>query len=376
MRPGRSLLVAAALAACNTDPRISSAGGGPAAGDQGPGGGSGGGAPGKAGPGGAGPGFSFPAAAPRGTDAGARSCGEEAHTLERLPPEIIVVLDRSKTMGNPVVAGAAPSRLDEVKTALDDIVRQTERTVHWGFTLFPSPNHCDVTRDMEVPVAPGNYAAMSQGLARATVNEGTAGTPMQAGVRKATSHFRSRPSANPKYIVLGTDGLPNCWYDSAMMRPRTSAYDVAGTVQAIRDARAVGVHTFVLGIAARADATAQAGVPDSPAALNMMAEAGGEPRAGGQKFYPVNSRAELVQALNDITVRVASCTFPLARPPGDPSLVTVKVDGKEVARDGANGWSFGADNRSIVINGAACDEIRTVRGRDPMVQVIYGCVVP
>jgi hypothetical protein len=312
-------------------------------------------------------------AAAMGGAGGGLNCGMMKHVLERIPPEIIVVLDRSTTMKNPVGVGSTVSRLDEVKMALDDVVKQTERSVRWGFTVFPTVEHCDVAEPMEVGVAAMNYTAMSAGMMRTTVNMGVTGTPMQLAIRKATRHFASLATRNPKYIILGTDGLPNCLYDPVAMRPRTSQYDIDGTVQAITDARTAGVQTFVLGIAAQRDPNPV--VPDSPAALDRMAVAGGQARTAMPRFYPANSRADLVQILNDITVRAGSCVFPLTTPPMDRNLVTVRVDGMEVARDATNGWSYGPDGMTIVLNGTSCEALRMVRGRDPMVEITYGCVV-
>ncbi|HEY0714515.1 MAG TPA: hypothetical protein VGF45_17655, partial [Polyangia bacterium] len=136
-----------------------------------------------------GPMISLPAnGMPSGPPPPPKACGEEKHTLERLPPEIIVILDRSNTMRFPV--GASPnSRLVDVAVALDDVVKVTQNKVLWGLRFFPPVHGCDVPDDREVPLALDNHAPISMALKAATPNNGPTGTPMQRAVRKATDSF-------------------------------------------------------------------------------------------------------------------------------------------------------------------------------------------
>jgi hypothetical protein len=350
-----------------------SSGGGAASGAGAAGGaGAGTGAPGSGGPESSVGSFRFPdagAGAGAGAAGGARgtgadpvkTCGIEQHKLQRVPPELVLVLDRSRTMSYPVTA-SPNNRWVEVTQALDVVLRHTERTVLWGLKWFPTTVGCAVTDPMEVPVATGNYRSMLTAMQGTSPNLGTGGTPMQLGLRKATAHLASRKTPNPKYLVLGTDGLPNCKDGDRMLG------DTDGTIQAIRDALQAGFKTFVLGIAAHEQGASALGK------MNMMAEAGGEARAADPKFYPVNNRDELVKTLNDITVRVSTCVFPLSKPPPNPNDVYVKVNGKKVDKDDMNGWSFGPNMQSIVLNGGACDQLKqTGTTVDLDVQIIFGC---
>jgi hypothetical protein len=185
---------------------------------------------------------------------------------------------------------------------------------------------------------------------------------MQLALRKATQHLMGRNTPNGKYLVIGTDGLPNC----AGGLPAQD--DSEGVVAAIAQARMAGIKTFVVGIATH-DEGAQA-----QAALDMMAEAGGEARPASPKFFAVNNRQDLVTALNQITTRIASCSFPLSKTPPNPDEVHVKVGGKIVKKDPADGWSFAGGMSAIVLNGAACEQIKQANpGTEPDVQIIFGC---
>jgi hypothetical protein len=288
-----------------------------------------------------------------------KACGEERHTLERLPPEIIVILDRSNTMRFPV--GASPnSRLVDVAVALDDVVKTTQSKVLWGLRFFPPVQGCDVPDDREVPLALDNHAPISLALKSAAPNNLATGTPMQRAVRKATEYFVARATPNPKFIVLGTDGLPNCRDGNA------GADDTPGTIKAIEEARAAGVGTFLVGIAAGDENSS------SSKGLSAMADAGGQPRKLEPRYYPVNQPGELAQVLSDITVRASSCVFPLKQKPMYPDNVSIRVDGKEIPKDPTNGWSWDATGNAIVVNGTACQDLQQSR-IDINIQVLFGC---
>jgi hypothetical protein len=107
--------------------------------------------------------------------------------------------------------------------------------------------------------------------------------------------------------------------------------------------------------------------------LNEMASKGGRPRNDPTRYYPVSSRDELVAALESITGQIASCTFPLQPPPPMPDNVAVEIDGRRVQRDPTqmNGWNYGPDNRTVVLFGAVCEDLKA--GAAKNVQILYGC---
>ena len=181
--------------------------------------------------------------------------------------------------------------------------------------------------------------------------------PFGSGIQAAAAYLRSRTTRNPKYIVLATDGAPNC--DELMKS--------VGALQAIRQAADAGLHTFVVGINLAAAETPM---------LDMMAAAGREPRAGKPRYYAAENRQELADALLLIAGRIASCTFTLASPPPSPDDVAVTIDGKAVPRDPAraDGWDYaGAANSAIQIHGPACEALKA--GNAASVQLLFGCPV-
>jgi hypothetical protein len=291
-----------------------------------------------------------------------RQCGLENFKLEKTPPDLMLVLDRSSSM-NQMVPGAqmAATLWTETLAAVDAVVMGTQAGVNWGLKLFPLPTGCMVSAGAEVPVATSNYTAV---LDRARM-EGTnmiggglsGGTPTDTAVIGATSYLTGLVATrkNPKYILLATDGEPTC----------TNGVNQGGTTAAIAAITAAvnaGFKVYVIGLAIGGEGITT---------LNDMAVAGGVPRNDPMtRYYPVANRADLVQTLTTITGQVTNCVFPLSRPPPVPSNVKVTVDGVKVEENMMNGWSYTGNNMAIQFNGAICEQIKMGTAQ---VNIVFGC---
>jgi hypothetical protein len=183
------------------------------------------------------------------------------------------------------------------------------------------------------------------------------------------TYFAGVTEPNPKYILLATDGLPNCTGTTNNQND-----DTPGAIMAVANARTAGIPTFVVGISAPAGAANDA--------MNMMATAGGLPRAADPQYYPVTSAAELVTAVNALVTIAASCVFPVPPPPTNDgttnrSNIIVRGDGNKIERDQThtNGWDFtdGA-MMSVTLYGPACDAV--MAGTVQNVSIVFICVVP
>jgi len=362
------MLAALGGLACNSDPGISAGGGGKGSGGGAGGNAAGGGAGGGTGvPGGGAGGGSMPGTPP----STGNNCGVKRIDLQSGPSDLLLVLDRSRSMLEDVMGRDSgtmgPSKWSEVVGALDPVVMQTQGKVSWGLKLFPVRDLCGVPDGATVPIAANNYGAVMGAIRSNDPGVGSAGaTPTRVAVEKATEVLKASSSPHSKYLVLATDGLPNCIPGSSSGGGMAWANsDAAGAISAVAAAAAAGFPTFVVGIA-----TTGTNANDT---LNMMAVSGGRPRSDAIKYYPVASRDELVTALQSITGMIASCTFPLDSLPPVPDNVAVEIDGQRVARDPAqmNGWNYGPDNRSVILYGAPCDNLKA--GRSKNVQILYGC---
>jgi hypothetical protein len=143
-----------------------------------------------------------------------------------------------------------------------------------------------------------------------------------------------------------------------------NAADDTRAVQAVSDALTSGFPTFVLGIGNVATATNT---------LNMMATSGGEAQAAdasGRIYFPADSAALLTQALTTVTGAITSCTFALpAAPPAHG--ITVLGDATAIPSDPTNGWSYGSNRTTIILNGTACNAFKT--GAIQSVNAVFTC---
>lgn len=167
---------------------------------------------------------------------------------------------------------------------------------------------------------------------------------------------------NPKYLLLATDGEPNCLNGSANNK------DIQGAITAIGNANSSGYPVFVVGIGNVSTAT------DT---LNSMAQAGGMAQVGATYYYSVTDTSSLEDTLNKIVGMVASCTISLQNvPSGDWTIAIWATDssGKEIQiqNNSADGWEYTNNSRSsITLVGSSCDSLKN--GTYSNLQFVYTC---
>ena len=314
----------------------------------------------------------------------AANCGVQTFTpTQGLPPDLMIVLDKSGSMMDPPGSGGA-SKWMQVTGAINTTVGQLQSTIKFGLQYFPTDGACGVAQ-LGVPVAANNAAAIMSSMAGQSPG---GSTPTPDGIYRGTMELTAVQDNNPKYIILATDGDPNCpatlgpGAGGACMCPAGTTQmgnqcciagicipctgnATADTVAAINNAQMAGVHTFVVGVAT--DST-------SDANLNMMAQAGGEQRPGGPPYYYlISNQQDLVNVINSIAGQIISCNLQLPMRPPYPDQVTVTANGQTVPRDPThmNGWDFGPGDTSIQFYGSYCSMLQS--GGINNVQAIYGC---
>jgi von Willebrand factor type A domain len=283
-------------------------------------------------------------------------------------PELLIVQDRSGSMSLDPSGGILSGNKDpqsrwmQVVTAIEQTVTNNNM-IWWGLEMYPDPNAdplfgtgCEIESNLDVPVAMGDGAMVKSKLDAASP-DGL--TPTADALKAAVNYFSGTVDSDghPKYILLATDGEPNCGSGSD---------DNAEAEQAVSDAAAKGIHTFVVGIGTG---------NGNEQVLTQMAMNGMEPNmtAGQKPYYEVSSTADLTAALTKITGQLVSCSYALQMPPMNPDLVTINAGSKMVPRDPThmNGWDFGPGDMTIVFYGAACTDLQT--GIVQTVSAIYGC---
>jgi hypothetical protein len=294
-----------------------------------------------------------------------------------LPPDILIVQDRSSSMKNDDSDSGcsggcgASSKWSQVTAALTQVVTNTQASINWGLKFFSDNGACDASSAPVVAAAAGNGAAISSAIGAASPG---GNTPTRDAITNGAAYLAGLTDKNDKYLLLATDGLPNCPVGcSGMAKPSTSctmtdnpSEDTAAE-QAILTATQMGFKTFVIGIG---NVTVAVGT------LNQMAVSGGEPQVGAStSYYAATDPTALENALNAIVGVVASCTIPLTGAPAGFTNVAISADaaGKtiEIPADPTNGWSYGTNMQTVILNGMACSDLKN--GTYTNLQFYYAC---
>lgn len=301
------------------------------------------------------------------------NCGITSSSTSRQRVDVLLVLDRSASMNYSITEDCyctnsatipgtlckdttnCTSRWDAIKPAMDTTLTES-KYVNWGLKFFASPNtssNCIVNNTIEVTLpVDDSMAADSAAKVQTQIDNATLSlsTPTAAGLNAATAYLKTVTDSNKKFILLATDGEPNCGGSPASINND----DLAGANSAAAAAFAAGFPVYVIGIG------------PTVSNLTQMAKAGGT-----TDYYPVSSPKQLADALSAISKFVGSCSFKADKAPDDPNNIAVYVDKQQVTKDSNNGWTFGATSQDIELKGSYCDKITS--GQDTAVQILFGC---
>ena len=307
-----------------------------------------------------------------GVHDGSASCGMQVWYATRAQSDVLLLLDRSSSMyweisedcvcseADAVTSGYPEStacfdkpdctnRWETVRLAVASTIRGATE-INWGLKLFPTPNadQCFVSSEVEVPVGPDGADAVMDWLDAMTFS---LSTPTGAALDVATTYLKTLPDTRPKMVLLATDGDPNC--------AEGSLYNIdwPGASDAARASYEAGFPVFVVGIGPNAGN------------LSELAQAGGT-----NDFYSVSSAQALLDAFAAIGNLLDLCTYVVDAEPPDRDNVVVYLDNRSIERDGADGWSYGGNERTYLFHGASCEQLEA--GTASTVTVLFGCPPP
>jgi von Willebrand factor type A domain len=313
-----------------------------------------------------------------GITGSAGGCGQMNVAVMPIPPDILIVQDKSGSMGNndadkSCTGGCGTSaKWAQVSSALTTVVTSTDQSINWGLKFFSDDGSCGASADPVVTVGAGKGSAVSAAIA----NTSPAGsTPTRDAITTGAAYLATLNDTNPKYLLLATDGLPNCPVGCAGMTgmlPKSCtntdnpSEDMAAE-DAVSAAAAQGFKTFVIGIGT---------VTAAEATLNQLAVNGGVPQTGAAtSYYAATDPTALENALNAIIGQVASCTISLANAPSGFTNVAISADSAsgtiEIPQDPTNGWSYGPNMQSVNLNGTSCANLKN--GTYSNFQFYYAC---
>jgi hypothetical protein len=193
-----------------------------------------------------------------------------------------IASDSSCTGANP--PANCTTRWSTMTTALNQVFTTSPANVHWGLKFFTSPGGGICTVNPGVDVAVGANTAPQIKTAIAGTSPANQ-TPTTAAINAAVAFFATVNDGLPHYILLATDGEPDCDPGTSSQVTATS---VADAVKAIAIGAAAGIKTYVVGIG------------PSVGNLTSFAQAGGT-----GDYFPATSPAQLAAALNTIVGDVA-----------------------------------------------------------------------
>ncbi|HEX6241081.1 MAG TPA: vWA domain-containing protein, partial [Polyangiales bacterium] len=297
----------------------------------------------------------------------------------RITPDMLIVLDRSGSMrmGN-------VNRWDPSVMALKTLTSSLGATINFGLMAYPGNGMMMPTMPqqdcsklpllsqeqinciamqaagginnvtcgagtVDVPIAANNGARIAMALDGMQPNGATptAATLKAAHTAVGTGKEVLDGTTRPKYVLLVTDGAPNCSTPNSTGGPGGQGFDNAAVDQSVAEITAMaqdGIKTYVIGYGTRND-------QQLSAALNRMAVAGG---TGDMEHRSIEDGMGLLDQFTKIAGQVASCEFTLNMATTDPRFVEVKLDGKVINLNDANGWVIADDRRRITVQGRSC----------------------
>ncbi len=315
-------------------------------------------------------------------------CGtEEVQEVPFIPPNVILILDKSGSMVNPelfwdddnddadddgfvdqnpmMMATPKVSRWRSLHDVVTLIGSSFDDKINLGATLFPSVDAqavlgqaaCLVNDTPEIAVMPMNAANVLAGIPAAGDESLAGGTPAEKGVTTSYNHLKGLSGPNQPIAILVTDGAANC-STSAPDDMSLLDYD-ENLVPSVSAAFANdGIPTYVVGIDISSEPDSQGIITFD--VLNDVAVAGGVPREGVEKFYNATNKLELQEVLAGILIGVLDCSIPF--PDGFPPDTEPTIDNYPQPLDPdadcsmEDGWKLYEDGEHPIIElcGSLC----------------------
>ncbi len=277
-------------------------------------------------------------------------CGAMEFALQRIPPNVMLVLDRSGSMDNSIGGGSTTTKWTDLKNAVASLVTSYDSEMRLGAAIFSSDGNCAAS-NIDVPLAASAGSTIEQKLAAQGPN---GNTPTAFAFDTVIAKGMVNDPTRANYVVLATDGEPNCT-DTDVTSRITKLYNQTPSVK-----------TFVIGIG---DGTAS-----NPTLLNSWADAGHTARTGTTHYYQTSSPTDLKAAFDAIVGGIVSCDFKMMQSAPDPNLVRVTENGTVLSPSPTNGYTFDPTTSTVSLHGTACDTLRA--NPSTQVGVVYGCPAP
>lgn len=324
---------------------------------------------------------------------GDASCAPTRLTGEPPLVNVLLVVDKSLSM-NAQPEGFDSDKWTALRGALEGAFDATADRLSFGLDLYPYSGTSgeDLDNDCQMPTGDEVVVEVQAGtdatpliLAALDDNPPGGGTPTAAALARARAYYTTgagRDLKGEKYVLLATDGGPNCNKDLTCAAATCTVnmdglcggnlnccdgdlepegpwkcLDEDASVAAVKALADEGIKTFVVGIPGTetyADTldllAAESGVenPDAPPAYFAVSAEGG-----------VEALSSVLQEIT--TGLITTCRLQLENKPLDAKQVYVSIDGELIPRDDPDGWQYDASTTppTVQLNGATCDKVET-----------------
>jgi hypothetical protein len=279
--------------------------------------------------------------------AAAQACG--------VTPVLLVVQDRSGSMNDPPDASSTTSKWSTAASSVPAVLSSYQSGFDFGLMMFPKTTGvCDTG---VTTLGVGSTPAQIQASYQASHPGGA--TPTALTLLAARDYLNSLNLTVPAYVLLITDGEPNCngglngntcacTQSSRGCVPGTggTAYnclDDNRTEDAAAQVRAAGYPVYVVGFGSSSTANNNAAV------LNAIASQGGTNSA-----YSALDQAALNSALNQIVGGVTGCCTSTCTPGNLQCAASGAQQKCEVQASGCYDWSTYPCASGSVCQGGTC----------------------
>jgi hypothetical protein len=316
------------------------------------------------------------------SDGGGSSGGEGGSCVDvnlqasKVIPTVILLVDQSGSMNDPIGGSGSPARWPTLRSALMDptkgVVKVLENDVRFGLALFTWDGNHPISTCPEitsVAVNLGNYNAINTVYQAAQPIDNTptgdsllkvAGLTNTGAVVPGGFAATPTPTGGPKLIVIATDGDP----DSCASKGNNDAASQAFTVKAAQYAYAAGIKVFDLAVSQTLNAAKQQEVANAGIGL--------DPATGKAPVYRADNQQQIIDAFNTIIGGARSCVLQLNGKvnAGDESKGTVTLNGNPLGYNDPNGWKLDSPT-TLELVGTACNTLMNTP--NPSVVVRFPC---
>jgi hypothetical protein len=291
------------------------------------------------------------------------SCGSEKLVADVVPPNLLVVLDRSCSMTDMV---GNTTKWAIAVAALNNMTQTYAGKIRFGLTLFPDTVTPNCGQGMiPIPVGPNNETPIRNLLTAAlqTSNANFPDGPCVTNIDTAMQQAATEPGFNDttrqSYALLVTDGAQS---GCNLAGGDTGTATIVANLFTQRN-----IPTYVIGFGSGVDAPQ----------LNILAVNGGRPRSTmPNRYYDAGDQASLDAALSTIGAQTLGCVYQLQKAPPDPTQIYVFFDKVSVPRDPTHmgNWDYDATTNRVTFYGAACTQLKS--GTVKVLDIVFGCDVP